>query len=33
LVPDYEVKVTPKDIEAKKDPQLDKAVEILSKEP
>jgi carboxyl-terminal processing protease len=29
LVPDYEVKVTPKDLELKKDPQLDKAVEIL----
>jgi carboxyl-terminal processing protease len=32
LVPDVEVKVTPKDIEDKKDPQLDKAVEILRKE-
>ncbi|MFM7089009.1 MAG: S41 family peptidase [Candidatus Paceibacterota bacterium] len=29
LTPDYEVKVTPKDIEAKKDPQLDKAVQLL----
>lgn len=31
LVPDYEVKMTIKDIEEKKDPQLDKAVEILQK--
>lgn len=31
LVPDYEVKITSKDIENKKDPQLDKAVEILRK--
>lgn len=31
LVPDYEVKITAKDIEAKKDPQMDKAVEILRK--
>ncbi|MFN4181162.1 MAG: S41 family peptidase, partial [Candidatus Paceibacteria bacterium] len=29
LTPDYEVKVTPKDLENKKDPQLDKAVELL----
>jgi carboxyl-terminal processing protease len=33
LTPDFEVKVTPKDIEEKKDVQLDKAVEILRKEP
>lgn len=33
LMPDIEVKVTQKDIENKKDVQLDKAVEILSKEP
>ncbi len=32
LTPDVEVKVTPKDIEDKKDVQLDKAVEILRKE-
>lgn len=31
LDPDYEVKLTAKDIESKKDPQLDKAVEILQK--
>ena len=31
LDPDYEVKITQKDIDAKKDPQLDKAVEILQK--
>lgn len=30
LVPDVEVKITDKDIEAKKDPQLDKAIEILT---
>ena len=29
LVPDFEVKITTKDIETKKDPQLDKALEIL----
>lgn len=29
LKPDVEVKITPEDIEAKRDPQLDKAVEIL----
>jgi carboxyl-terminal processing protease len=29
LVPDFEVKMTAKDIDAKKDPQLDKALEIL----
>ncbi len=29
LTPDYEVKITAKDIENKKDPQMDKAVEIL----
>lgn len=29
LVPDYEVKITETDIKAKKDPQLDKAIEIL----
>lgn len=33
LVPDYEVKITQKDIDSKIDPQLDKAVEILRKEP
>lgn len=31
LKPDIEVKLTPKDIEAGKDPQLDKAVELLKK--
>jgi len=31
LVPDFEVKITQKDIDAKKDPQLEKAVEILQK--
>ena len=31
LDPDYEVKVTQKDIDAKIDPQQDKAVEILTK--
>ena len=29
LTPDYEVEITEKDTDAKKDPQLDKAVEIL----
>ncbi|MFA6273426.1 MAG: S41 family peptidase [Candidatus Paceibacterota bacterium] len=29
LAPDYEVKITAKDVEAKRDPQMDKAVEIL----
>ena len=29
LTPDYEVKVTKEDVEAKKDPQLEKAVELL----
>ncbi len=33
LVPDYEVKVTQKDIDAKVDAQMNKAVEILRKEP
>lgn len=33
LEPDYDVKVTQKDIDDKKDVQLDKAVEILTKEP
>lgn len=33
LDPDFEVKITPKDIEAKKDPQVDKAVEILRNSP
>lgn len=33
LVPDVEVKITDKDIEAKKDPQLDKALEILTAKP
>ncbi len=31
LVPDHEVKVTEKDIADKKDPQMDKALELLSK--
>ena len=31
LNPDYEVKLTQKDIDAKKDPQLDKALEIIRK--
>jgi carboxyl-terminal processing protease len=31
LNPDFEVKITQKDIDAKKDPQLDKALEILRK--
>src|SRR3989344_4898677 len=31
LTPDYEVEITRKDLENKKDPQLDKAVEILLK--
>ena len=29
LSPDYEVKMTPEDIQANKDPQLDKAIEVL----
>ena len=29
LTPDYEVKISTKDLEAKRDPQMDKAVEIL----
>ena len=29
LAPDYEVKISAKDLEAKRDPQMDKAVEIL----
>ena len=29
LTPDYEVKISVKDLEAKRDPQMDKAVEIL----
>lgn len=33
LAPDYEVKVTQKDIDAKIDPQMNRAVEILQKEP
>ncbi len=33
LDPDFEVKVTQKDIDAKIDPQMEKAVEILRKEP
>jgi len=32
LTPDYEVKLTEEDIEAKRDPQLDKAIEILEAE-
>lgn len=31
LVPDVEVKMTPEDIEKKRDPQLDKAIELLTK--
>lgn len=31
LTPDYEVLITPKDLENNKDPQLDKAVELLNK--
>jgi carboxyl-terminal processing protease len=31
LTPDYLVEITQKDIDAKKDPQLEKAVEILLK--
>lgn len=31
LTPDVEVKMTPEDIEKKRDPQLDKAVELLTK--
>lgn len=30
LTPDYSVEITPKDADAKKDPQLDKAVELLT---
>jgi len=33
LVPDYEIPLTDKDIQAKQDPQMDKALEILSKLP
>lgn len=29
IVPDYEVKITEEDVKAGKDPQLDKALEIL----
>ncbi len=32
LVPDFEVKLTDEDIEAKRDPQLDKAIEVLKEE-
>jgi carboxyl-terminal processing protease len=32
LMPDYEVKMTDEDIEAKKDPQLDKAIEVLKQQ-
>jgi len=32
LVPDVEVKISPKDIEMKNDPQMNKAVEILNKQ-
>ncbi len=32
LTPDFEIKLTDKDIEKNKDPQLDKAIEILKKE-
>ncbi len=31
LEPDYEVKITPKDLEGGKDPQMDKAIEIMNK--
>ncbi|HEY9583391.1 MAG TPA: S41 family peptidase [Candidatus Paceibacterota bacterium] len=31
LKPDYEVKITQKDVDEKRDPQLDKAIEILKK--
>ncbi|MEI8270472.1 MAG: S41 family peptidase [bacterium] len=31
LIPDYKVEISQKDVEAKKDPQLDKAVELLLK--
>jgi carboxyl-terminal processing protease len=31
LVPDYEVKITETDLKAEKDPQMDKAIEILTK--
>ncbi|MEK7095628.1 MAG: S41 family peptidase, partial [Patescibacteria group bacterium] len=33
LAPDYEVKITQKDLETKNDTQMNKAVEILRKEP
>lgn len=33
LVPDFDIKISQKDAENKKDPQLDKAVEILGEEP
>ena len=32
LTPDYEVKLTEEDVKNKKDPQLDKAMEILKQE-
>ena len=32
LVPDYEVGMSEKDIEAGRDPQLDKAIEVLKEE-
>jgi len=32
LVPDVEVKLTDEDIKAEKDPQLDKAIEVLKEE-
>jgi carboxyl-terminal processing protease len=32
LTPDYEVKMTAEDVKANKDPQLDKAIELLGKE-
>ncbi len=31
LTPDYKVELTSKDVEAKKDPQMDKAIELLNK--
>ncbi len=31
LTPDYEVKITEADLKADKDPQMDKAIELLAK--
>lgn len=33
ITPDYVVEVTPEDVAAKRDPQMDKAIEILSQKP